>query len=476
MKMNLLRAATFAIATTFTVASFAQKPQMIYSTESAKWVDAKKSVAVAKTAVDADITVYTDKTLQTIDGIGGAFNELGWDALQELPQDKQDEVMESLFSEDGCNFSMGRISVGANDYSLSYYSCCDVPNDFVMRDFNIDRDRYITIPYLKAAMALRPDLKIWASPWAPPAWMKINQHYSVRGGDWNGRSNGNRMPEGADVFNNATGFNMQERYLQAYALYFSKFVQAYEKEGVSLVSIQPQNEIAYQPNWPSCTWRPEDLAYFIGKFMGPQFEKDGLKTEIWLGTINSHNPQYCYTILENKDAAKYIKGVGFQWGGERAIPHVYKKYPDMRFMQTENKCGEAENDWSSVERSWGTISSYLKNGCESYVYWNMILDETGSSAWGWPQNSMILINRETKEIKYHDEYYLFKHLSHFVQPGTKVLETSKDKNHLAFKLNDGRTLVMVYNDEEEIVKKNIKVGDVTVTATLQPLSINSIIL
>ncbi|MFR9619785.1 MAG: glycosyl hydrolase family 30 [Rikenellaceae bacterium] len=476
MRRNFLRIATMAVAVMGVAVAFAQKPQLVYTTASERWVDAKKSVRVAKDGGEADITVYTDKTLQRVDGVGGAFNEMGWDVLQELPQKEADKVMASLFSAEGCAFSMGRISVGANDYSLSYYSCNDVANDFVMRDFNIDRDRYITIPYLKAAKAINPDLRIWASPWTPPAWMKINEHYSTRGGDWNGRDQGNRMPEGADIFNNATGFNMQERYLQAYALYFSKFVQAYAAEGVPLFAIMPQNEIAYSPNWPSCTWRPEDMAYFIGKFMGPQFEKDGLDTDIWLGTINFANPAYCKTVLDNVDAAKYIKGVGFQWGGKNAIAKVRAQFPDIKYMQTENECGESENDWTSLVRSWNLILHYMGNRCESYIYWNMILDETGKSAWGWPQNSMVVINRETKEVRYTDEYYLMKHFSHFVQPGSCVLESSEAENQIAFKMVDGRTMVMVYNPEESVQTKRIKIGENIVEADLQPLSINSIVL
>lgn len=218
------------------------------------------------------------------------------------------------------------------------------------------------------------------------------------------------------------------------------------------------------------------MAYFIGSFMGPQFEKDGVETDIWLGTINYSDPAYCATILNNESAAKYIKGVGFQWGGEKAIPTISKQYPDFKYMQTENKCGECENDWSSVERSWSSIVHYMKNGCESYIYWNMILDQTGKSAWGWPQNSMIIINRETKAVTYTDEYYLFKHLSHFVQPGAKYLETSQGDNHIAFKMADGRTLLMVYNPEKSAKSIKVKFGETIVAADLKPVSINSIIL
>ncbi|WP_282124527.1 glycoside hydrolase family 30 protein [Algibacter mikhailovii] len=454
----------------------AQHVDVIYTTASERWVKPKKAVKKSTALESADITVFTDSILQKIDGIGGAFNELGWEAIQALGKEKGQEVIDALFSKDGCNFSMCRIPLGASDYALSYYSSNDVPEDFEMRDFNIDRDRYILIPYLKEALKVNPDLQIWASPWSPPAWMKVNGHYAMRSGNFGNAIAGNKMKAGAQILNNATAFKMQERYLKAYALYFSKFVQAYKSEGVDLFSIQPQNEIAFQPNWPSCTWRPEDMAYFINGFLGPQFEKDNLDTEIWLGTVNSGNPNYVKTILEYKDASKFISGVGFQWGGAKSIPTIHKSYPDLKLMQTENKCGEHENDWTSVARSWKDLVHYFNNGTGSYMYWNMVLDETGESAWGWPQNSMVVIDKDSKNITYTDEFYLFKHVSHFLQPGDHYLKSSEGKNHLAFQLKDGRVMVLVNNPEKAIKQLNLKVGSQTVSVAVQPSSINTIIL
>ncbi|WP_372937976.1 hypothetical protein [Seonamhaeicola sp.] len=452
---------------------FAQKVDLVYTTPSQRWVKAKKFLK--KDVEKVDVVVYTDSLLQAIDGVGGAFNELGWEAISALPKESANQVFNALFSKEGCNFSMCRIPLGASDYALSYYSSNDVPEDFEMRDFNIDRDRYILIPYLKEALKVNSNLQIWASPWSPPAWMKVNEHYAMRSGEFGNAIKGNKMHPGAKILNNATGFKMQERYLKAYALYFSKFVQSYKNEGIELFSIQPQNEIAYQPNWPSCTWRPEDMAYFINDFLGPQFEEDGLDTEIWLGTVNSGDPNYVKTVLEYKDASKYIAGVGFQWGGAKSIPTIHKEYPDLKLMQTENKCGEHENNWTSVERSWKDLVHYINNGAGSYMYWNMVLDETGKSAWGWPQNSMVVIDKNSKSIKYTDEFYLFKHLSHFVQPGDYYLKSSEGKNHLAFKLKDGRILMLVYNPESSLKEVNFKVGDKTFGVELQPTSINTVV-
>lgn len=453
----------------------AQKVELVYTTASQRWVQPKKFLEKTDPLVKADISVYPDSLLQEIEGIGGAFNELGWTALKSLPEADSKKVVEALFSKDGCNFSMCRIPIGASDYSLSYYSHDDVPEDFVMRDFNIDRDRFILIPYIKEALKVRPNLKVWGSPWTPPAWMKVNEHYSTRSGDWNGRDHGNRMTVGAEIFNNATAFKMQERYLKAYALYFSKFVQAYEKEGIPLFAIMPQNEIAYSPNWPSCTWRAEDLSYFIGGYLGPQFEQDSLSTEIWLGTINYGKPAYVETILDNEKTAKYITGVGFQWGGSNAIPSISKEYPDFKYMQTENKCGEGENNWSSLQVSWETLVHYLNHSSSSYMYWNMVLDQTGKSSWGWPQNSMVVIDEETKDVKYTDEFYLFKHLSHFVQPGDHLLKSSQGKNHLAFQLKDGRIMILINNQENVAKSINLMVGVKPISFRLKPMSINTLI-
>ena len=455
--------------------SFAQKVDLTYSTATKRWVKAKRFLQKDNTTA-TNITIYTDTLLQEIDGVGGAFNELGWDALSALPKEASKQVFKDLFSKEGANFSMCRIPIGASDYALSYYSSNDVPEDFEMRDFNIDRDKYILIPYLKEALKVNPDLQIWASPWSPPAWMKVNEHYAMRSGNFENAIEGNKMNLGAEINNNATAFKMQERYLKAYALYFSKFVKSYKEAGVNLFAIMPQNEVAFQPNWPSCTWRPEDMAYFINDFLGPQFKNDKLNTEIWLGTVNSSNPNYVKTILDYKSTADYISGAGFQWGGAKAIPTVHENFPGLKLMQTENKCGEHENDWTSVERSWKDLVHYFNNGSGSYMYWNMVLDETGKSAWGWPQNSMVVVDKASKNVTYTDEFYLFKHLSHFVQPGDHYLKSSEGKNHMAFQLKDGRVVVLAYNPKESVDTLNLKIGSKSVTVKVEAKSINTIVL
>lgn len=286
----------------------AQKVMLYSTTSSERWVEQKCTIDKVS-ATQADIYVYTDSLLQEVVGFGGTFNELGWDAMQNLSSAERCKVMASLFAEDGAHFTLGRTPVGASDYAMGYYSYNDVKDDYTMRNFCIDRDRYTLIPYIKEALKFRPDLKLWASPWTPPAWMKVNEHYSQKSSGIEGTDIGhNRLDPNHNVLGNVTGFKMQQGYLQAYALYFSKYVQAYKRNGINIQMIMPQNEIAWTPCWPSCTWRPEDLAIFVAQYLGPQFEKDSIDTEIWLGTVNYPDPNYVRTFMKQKKCREICKG------------------------------------------------------------------------------------------------------------------------------------------------------------------------
>jgi glucosylceramidase len=451
----------------------AQKVQNTYSTEQEKWVQQKAASFQASTpGQHADIVIYPAEKQQQMKGFGGCFNEIGWEALLATTPAERDKIMKELFTPGGANFGFCRIPIGANDYSLSYYSLDDVPEDFTMSNFNIDRDRYILIPYIKEAQKIRPDLQIWASPWSPPAWMKVNSHYALRSGKLNGHANG--LTKEKEILNNSTAFRMEEAYLKAYALYFSKFAQAYKNEGVNLKAIHVQNEIVYSPHWSSCTWRPEDLSYFIRNYLGPQFQKDSLSTEIWLGTINGADPNYVRTILKDKATAKYISGIGFQWDAKQAIPALSKEYPQYAMMQTESECGNGEKNWKSAEYTWSLINHYLNNGMNYYMYWNMVLDPSGRSTWDWIQNMLISVDKVTKAVVYYPEFYIMKHLSHFVLPGSYRLKTSGGKDHLAFVNPDGTTVLILVNIADTAKTMKIAAADKILEINVKARSFNTL--
>jgi glucosylceramidase len=435
----------------------AQNVEWISTTNDSPW-QKEKTTNIKRVKHSASIPVdieISNEKVQYIEGIGGCFNEMGWDAMMSLSPQQRDQVMNNLFSPEQSNYSYCRIPIGASDYGLGFYSLNDVAEDFNMINFNIHRDRYILIPYIKAAQKIHPELKIFASPWSPPAWMKTNNHYASNmyknGTDYNG------LPEEKITETPTTAFRMERGYLRAYALYFTKFIQAYEKEGITINALHVQNEPCSNQIFPSCNWRAEDLSYFIGEFLGPKFETEKINTDIYFGTINTGNIAYFKAALDNKHVAKYIQGIGLQWDGKRAIATLHQEYPQLKIMQTESECGNGSNNWEAAEYTWGLINHYMKNGANLYAYWNMILDDTGSSMWGWIQNSLISINKTTGKVRYNPEYYIMKHLSHYVSPGSYYLKSSEGNDHLAFVNPDGKIIVVVVNKENANKTINISV-------------------
>src|SRR4030042_2256456 len=377
------------------------------------------------TAREGQVILFPEKKLQSIDGFGACFNELGWEALQILDDSARLVTLKYLFDPDeGLRFTICRVPIGANDYARSWYSLNDSAGDFSMEHFSITRDSQALIPYIKTALTFNQELKIWGSPWCPPAWMKVNQHYACRPDVVNDLN-----PEGAGR-EGYTQFIMENNYLEAYALYFVKYFESYRQAGIPVYAVHVQNEPNSCQNFPSCIWTAGDMNRFIGSYLGPRFEKAGLQAEIWYGTIEREFIENIDTVMTDPASSAYVQGIGMQWGGKNVIPLVHSKYPDVKLMQTESECGNGSNDWNAAEYTFSLIRHYLENGANSYMYWNMVLDETGKSHWGWKQNSLITVNSLTSEVTLNPEYYLLRHLSYFVLPGARRIETSGEYGDL----------------------------------------------
>lgn len=167
-------------------AADAQTFSHIITTDSLRWQTAPAIKASAKPTVTATVETDAENPIVTFRRWGTTFNEQDWKALCMLSRDQQDEILSRAFAPDGeLGFSMGRISMNANDYALSWYSCSDVRGDFGLKYFNIERDKTTIIPYIRAAQKYCPDMTFWMSPWSPPAWMKINDHYAVQSNRYN---------------------------------------------------------------------------------------------------------------------------------------------------------------------------------------------------------------------------------------------------------------------------------------------------
>lgn len=387
----------------------------------------------------ADTLELTGEKKQEILGFGGCFNELGWEALQLTPPETRNAFLDELFLEENCNFNYGRIPIGANDFSLQWYSCDETQDDYELKDFTIDRDRKYTIPFIREAQKRQDNFWLFASPWSPPTWMKTHQAYNY------GR------------------IRMEEKVLKAYADYFVRFVQEYAGENIPISQIHVQNEPMADQKFPSCLWEGEDMRIFIRDYLGPAMKEAGIDAKLWLGTING--PFYDYqgittpisvseffdpfanTVLSDPKAREYIYGVGFQWGGKHMIEQVMSAYPEMHVMQTESECGDGLNTWQQMEYIFHQMWFYFRHGAERYTYWNLALKEGGISTWGWRQNALCTVDPSTGELRLQPEFYLMKHFSYFVKKGARLLETKGHwtSNTVAFENKDGSVVLVVEN-------------------------------
>ena len=316
-------------------------------------------MVAADAPAEASVVVDLQAVNQTIEGFGTCFTELGWTSLSELSEADRAAILEDLFTPAGMNLTMARMPVGANDFSVDFYSYDDVPGDLALEHFSIDRDRQRLIPFIRAAKAVNPSLRIWASPWCPPEWMKVNRHYASRMAPFNGLPKDRETPEGTDAF------ILEPAYLQAYAQYFGKFIDAYKAEGIDIIMVMPQNEPNSDQVFPSCTWTPEGLISFL-KYLEPEMASRDV--EVYLGTMERADPDLWDRILTNPEVGPSIKGMGFQWAGKDALPELHRRHPSLPCYQTEQECGDGRNDWRGAMHSWDLMKHYFGNGVQSYFY------------------------------------------------------------------------------------------------------------
>ncbi|MFH0758633.1 MAG: glycoside hydrolase family 30 protein [Bacteroidota bacterium] len=453
-----------------------KKVEWISTTEASHWKTVKGLTTIPASG-KPDVEILLDKPLQTIEGFGACFNELGWTSLHFLGNSDRESILKELFAPGvGGNFTIFRMPVAANDFALDWYSYNETEGDFEMKNFSIANDMQTLVPFIKSAKKYNPELKIWASPWSPPSWMKWNKHYACSR-TWpsmdkrfqNGLDTTKQGREGANLF------IQNDEYFEAYALYFSKFIKAYREQGIDIFAVMPQNEFNSCQLFPSCTWTAKGLATFIGSYLGPAMEKE--KVQIMFGTMERPNIALVDTIMNDPLAGKYIKGIGFQWAGKGAIVDAHQKYPDMRLYQSEQECGDGKNDWTYCCYAWTLMKHYLSNGANAYMYWNLSLDKDGFSRWGWRQNSLISVDIVKKSFVYNFEYYLLKHVSHFVMPGARRLDTNNaNANMLAFVNPDKSIILVVRNDEKVDRKINLKIGMIAINPLLKPDSFNTFVI
>jgi glucosylceramidase len=278
--------------------------------------------------------------------------------------------------------------------------------------------------------------------------------------------------------------------LATYALYFSKYVQAYRAEGVNLYAVQPQNEPRYNDNnYPQCAWHGPEINVFLRDYLIPQLQQDHVDVQVWLGTIvNQKLADYVDPVLGDPVTAPSITGVGYQYDGQIALLATHKKYPGKKMLETETECYNGENSWDEAQTTFQKITEDMNHFANGYTFWNLVLSEKSTSSWGWKQNSLLKIDTAAKQIIYNPEFYSLKHFAHFLQPGAVRIGLSAlvaigddspgitEKSVVAFRNPTGELVLMISNRSSHDLPVTVRTEAHRAQLQLPGQSMNTIVL
>ena len=400
------------------------------------------------------LSIYPQIEFQKITGIGGAFNEIGAVALMSLAQKNRTKIMKSLFGKQGAQFSLCRTAIGASDFGVNAYSYAEVPEDYNMQYFSIDREKNSVIPYIRMALTHNPEMKLFASPWSPPGWMK----YSGLMDQGKETPDSNKLKDESDIY-------------KSYALYFTKYIKAYAEQDIKIDRVLIQNETDIHTGYPSCVMPPKQMYKFVVDYLRPKFDKNNISSEIWAGTFRTHGALDALEFANTKKYRNAVDGLGIQYTKSSYINdmnHLLKGKPT---MHTEGNCNNGENTVEQAFKRLAEVASYINYGIPNYCYWNIILNETGKSGWGWKQNSLINIDGKTQKVIYNPDYAVISLLSKYLQPGARRIASFSKETLISVK-NEDQIILFVQNKLDK--EKNyicIENGKTVATATIPPRSV-----
>ena len=420
--------------------------QVFESSEEKRESLAEKPALTFRTDRAPALTIFVDDTTkyQEIDGFGASVTESSAYLLKRKLTDAQrTDALRMLFDrQKGIGLSMLRQPMGASDFALESYSYDEMPEgegDPELKHFSIDHDRADILPVLKEILAINPKIRVIGSPWSAPGWMKTS----------------GSMIQGS-LLPSAYG---------AYARYFVKYVQAYEKEGIPIFAVTMQNEPLHVPHdYPGLGMMAREQTAFLRDHLGPAFQKAGLATKILIFDHNWDLIDYPIAVLNDSNAARFSGGIATHCygGSSTAQNELHQRFPDKEIWMTECSGG----DWQKgkiLQQQLQLVINVTRHWAKSVILWNLALNQNHEPYLGGCTTCRgeIVVDESSSpaQVKTTVDYTALGHASKFVQTGARRIESNTfgqgSLDDVAFQNPDGSIVLLVLNSSDGAMQFNV---------------------
>lgn len=403
-----------------------------------------------------NIEVNPSKTYQTIDGFGYTLTGGSVEVINQLSSAKKEALLQELFGngENSIGVSYLRLSIGASDLNSSVFSYNDLPagqTDVTLSQFSLSKDQAL-VDMLKKILTINPNIKIIATPWSPPVWMKDN---------------------GSSI-----GGSLKPEYYGVYAQYFVKYIQEMKKNGITIDAVTPQNEPLHPGNNPSMYMTAEQQRDFIKNNLGPAFQTANLSTKIIVYDHNCDKPEYPLTILADTEASKFVDGSAFHLyaGNILILNNVHNAYPDKNVYFTEQWTGSTGS--FSGDLMWHTknvVIGSMRNWSKIALEWNIANDAAFNphTPGGCTQCKGAITINNSETFTRNVGYYIIAQASKFIPQNSVRISSTESGNlsSVAFKTPAGKIALIVLNDGANNETFNIKYNDKVATTSLSANSV-----
>ena len=337
--------------------------------------------------------------------------------------------MKDYFSPNGLNYSLCRTHIGSCDFCLKSYSY--LYNEDI-NTFSIEHDKKYLIPMIKNALKINSNIKLLASPWSPPSFMKDN-HRLILGG------------------------KLLQKYYDLYSLYLAKYIEEYKKENINIHYLSIQNEPSFAAPWESCIYTPEEETSLISNYIIPCFNRRNIKTKLLVWDHNKEKILNRANIyFKNNSNFNNISGIAFHWySGDyfEELELINKLYPNKLLIHTEGCTGYSKfkksDEVNNAEIYSHDIIGNLNSGANGFIDWNMVLNYKGGPNHKFNYcNAPIMINKQNDDYIKNLSYYYIAHFSKYIRPGAKRIAYSKytDKIEVCtFKNLDNSVIIVLLN-------------------------------